>query len=150
MLFGVPDSELQQQFFNKAGTRTANDFRRFRQHEYAFYWQDSWKPVSNLALTFGLHYQFNGVPFERDGLLSNLFADASGPAPPTGFLFQLVGREPGNCCTTMTPPIFEPRVGFALDPFRKGTTSIRAAFGIFHDRVFHHALCTDAEWRKSS
>ena len=133
MLFGSADSEFQSQFFNKAGARTANDFRRFREHEYALYWQDNWKPVSNLALNFGLRYQFNGVPFERDGLLSNLFTNASGPAPLT---FQLVGPGTGRLLYNNDSTNFEPRVGFALDPFHKGTTSIRGAFGIFHDRVF--------------
>jgi len=152
-LLGAMDTEQQSQFFDKSGTRTANDLRRFRQHEYDFYIQDSWKLRSNLTLNFGIRYQFNGVPYEVDNNLSNLFENASGPAPdalnplttpgcdptlPTcsGFTFTNVGPGTGHLLYDNNFNNFEPRLGLAWDPFRDGKTSVRAAFGIFHDRVF--------------
>jgi hypothetical protein len=152
-LIGVMDTEQQSQFFDKSGTRSANDLRRFRQHEYDFYVQDSWKVRPNLTLNFGVRYQFNGVPFEVDNNLSNLFEKASGPAPdalnplntpgcdpslPTcnGFTFTVVGPGTGHLLYDNNFNNFEPRLGFAWDPFRDGKTSVRGAFGIFHDRVF--------------
>ncbi len=151
-LLGVMDTEQQSQFFDKSGNRTQNDFRRFRQHEYDFYVQDSWKIRQNLTLNFGLRYQFNGVPYEVDNNLSNLFENASGPAPdsldpntpgcdpaqPTcnGFTFTLVGPGTGHLLYDNNFNNFEPRLGFAWDPFRDGKTAVRGAFGIFHDRVF--------------
>src|SRR5438309_1144459 len=152
-LLGVMDTEQQSQFFDKSGNRTANDLRRFRQHEYDFFVQDSWKVRRNLTLNFGLRYQFNGVPYEVDNNLSNLFENASGPAPdalnplttpgcdptlPTssGFTFTVVGPGTGHLLYNNNFNNFEPRLGFAWDPFRDGKTSVRGAFGIFHDRVF--------------
>jgi hypothetical protein len=152
MLIGVMDTETQSQFFDKAGNRTADDMRRFRQHEYDVYFQDSWKIRQNLTLNFGLRYQFNGVPFEVNNNLSNLFQNASGPAPDvldpatpgcspslatcTGFTFTLVGPGTGHLLYDNNFNNFEPRLGFAWDPFRDGKTSVRGALGIFHDRVF--------------
>jgi hypothetical protein len=152
-IVGLMDTETQSQFFNKAGTRTQDDSRRFRQHEYDFYGQDSWKIRPNLTINIGLRYQFNGVPFEVDNNLSNLFQNASGVAPdildpstpgcdPTlpppckGFTFTAVGPGTGHLLYNNDFTNLEPRVGFAWDPFRDGKTSIRGAFGTFHDRVF--------------
>ena len=132
-LFGAVDSENQSQYFDKAGTRTAQDFRKFRQAEYAFYGQDSWKVRPNLTLNYGLRYQLNGVPFETGSNLSTLFVDPSGTAP---FTFQTVGPGTGRSLYKNDYKNIEPRFGFAWDPFSTGKTSIRGAYGIFHDRVF--------------
>ena len=151
-LLGVMDTEQQSQFFDKNGVRTVNDLRRFRQHEYDFFIQDSWKLRPNLTLNFGLRYQFNGVPFEVNNNLSNLFENSSGTAPDTldpatpgcdpasptctGFTFTVVGPGTGHLLYDNNYNNFEPRLGFAWDPFRDGKTAVRGAFGIFHDRVF--------------
>ena len=133
-LLGVPGVQSQTQFFNAKGVRTATDFRRFVQHEYGAFVQDSWKLRPNLTLDYGLRYEFNGVPFERDGNLSNLLnQQASDPAPIT---FQTVGPGTGRQMYSSDPWDFEPRVGLAWDPFSSGKTSFRAGYGIFHDRVF--------------
>jgi Carboxypeptidase regulatory-like domain len=148
VVVGLMDSEQQSQFFDKAGTRTANDSRQFRQHEYNFYFQDSWKIRQSLTINIGLRYQFNGVPYETGNNLSNLFQNASGPAPAVdpancggstpcnGFTFSLVGPGTGHLLYNNDFTNFEPRLGFAWDPFKDGKTSIRGAFGTFHDRVF--------------
>jgi len=133
MLTGVVDSQFQGQFFNRTGNRTANDLRGFRQRELRLFTQDAWKIKSNLTLSYGLAWQYYGVPFEVNNNLSNLFQDPSGTAP---FTFTVVG--PGTHAQLFNDYYkdFEPRIGIAWDPSKTGKMSVRAGYGIFHDRVF--------------
>jgi hypothetical protein len=132
-LLGLVAQQTQAQFFDTSGNRMPVDNYKFVQHEYAVYAQDSWKVLPNLTLTYGLRYQFNGVPFERNGRLSTLLENPAGLAPLT---FNVVGSGEAKNLYNNDPYNFEPRVGFSWDPFSTGRTAVRAGYGIFHDRIF--------------
>jgi hypothetical protein len=133
-LLGVSGIQSQTQFFNSSGTRTATDYRLLVQHEYGSFIQDSWKVRNNLTIQLGLRYEFNGVPFERNGNLSNLLDQQAYDTPP--ITFQTVGPGTGRQMYRDDYKDFEPRMGLAWDPFKDGKTSFRVGYGIFHDRIF--------------
>jgi hypothetical protein len=137
-LLGVIGFEQQAQFFDNQSNRLSSDLRGFREHDFYAYWQDAYKLRSNLTLNYGLRYEYSGVPYEVHDLLSNTSVAAlSGPAP---IVFQTVGRHGNLPLYTNDPKGFEPRVGFAWDPFKSGKTSIRGGYGLFRDRSFFNII----------
>jgi hypothetical protein len=136
-LQGYVDFQSQSQFFNKQGTGIATDERGFRQREWGLFIEDAWKVRPNLTVTYGLRWEYFGVPFEDHNNLSQLFADASGPAP---FTFTIVGPGTGKTLYNNQFTNFEPRIGLAWDPWKDGKTSVRAGYGIYHDRVFGNLI----------
>src|SRR5437016_6189231 len=84
------------------------------------YIQDDWRMRPNLTVNLGLRYETSNVPDENQGTLTNLL-HISDAQPHHG----------APCFSNPTPRNFEPRVGFAWDPFRNGKTAVRGGFGLF-------------------
>jgi hypothetical protein len=133
-LLGGVFNESQTQLFNTAGTRTPSDERGFRERDMSGFVQDQFKVKSNFTLSYGLRYEWDGVPWViRDQLTSATPEALAGPPPIT---FVQVTRGGSNPLYVNDVKGFEPRIGFAWDPFKTGKTSIRAGFGYFRDRQF--------------
>lgn len=94
--------------------------RAIRQSIFAGYAMDDWRAASNLTINLGLRYEAATVPSEAQGKLTNL-PSLTSTTPQLGNSFF----------SNPTKLDFEPRVGFAWDPSRKGKTSVRGGFGIF-------------------
>jgi hypothetical protein len=133
---GAISFSSQNQFFTRTGARQANDLTRFVQREWAIFAQDTWKVTPRFTAILGLRYEFNGVPFERDGNFANFFGNGQTVTPPQGFEFTLVGPGTGRQLYSDSWDLVEPRIGFAWDPKGDGRTAIRGGFGTFHDRIF--------------
>jgi hypothetical protein len=133
MLQGLVYSQFQGQYFTSNGVRRPKDELDFRQPEYGLFGQDTWKALPSLTFTYGLRWEYFTVPYETSGQLSTLFQNPAGFAPLT---FTDIGPNTGHQLYNSYHRDFEPRFGFAWDPFHNGKTSVRGGIGIFSDRVF--------------
>jgi Carboxypeptidase regulatory-like domain/TonB-dependent Receptor Plug Domain len=133
-LLGGVFTESQTQLFNTAGTRISSDERGFRERDMSGFVQDQFKLKSNFTLNYGLRYEWDGVPWVVGDQLTSATPEAlAGPAP---IPFVQVTRGGSNPLYVNDVKGFEPRIGFAWDPFKDGKTSIRGGFGYFRDRQF--------------
>ena len=133
-LLGGVFQESQAMFYTSSGTRVATDERDFRERDIYGYFQDQFKIKSNFTFNYGLRYEWDGVPWVVGNQLTSISnAALAGPAP---IQFNTVTRGGSNPLYVNDTKGFEPRIGFAWDPFKDGKTSVRAGFGYFRDRDF--------------
>ncbi len=127
-----------------------------RTNEFNAFVQDDFKLNSRLTLNLGLRWEYDGLPYLKDGNYSNFWTGAAGAtslpgtSPATGTLagFIVPGNYNGpltngltqsknNCATLHCAPLdnFAPRAGFAWQPLNSNRWVVRGGAGLFYDLI---------------
>ncbi len=104
--------------------------RNFRQSIFGGYVQDDWRWKPNLTLNLGLRYEMATVPTETNGKLVNL-RNIMDVLPVCGVMVAGSCSGTGALYSNPTLHNFEPRIGFAWDPFHNGKMAVRGGAGLF-------------------
>ncbi len=107
--------------------------RRMRETLFGVYLQDDWHMSSKLTLNLGLRYEMATVLKETSGKLAGLH-HLTDPLPYCGVAQSgCAGVSP--LFSNPTLKNFEPRIGFAWDPFGNAKTAVRGGFGMFDVQI---------------
>jgi hypothetical protein len=125
-LVGLPD------FYDQGPSAPSN----IRTKATYVFGQDEWHVANNLALTYGLRYEYSTPKSDTEGRTYSIIPGAPQstvfPGAPLGLLFPGDKGAP-NGANFPDKTNFAPRFGFAWQPFHDGKTSVRGGWGMFYD-----------------
>jgi hypothetical protein len=110
-----------------------------RQTIFGLYVQDDWRFRPNLTFNLGLRWEMSTAINDNHGGIVNLINMQIAPnligitdsLPLCGKFIAGSCAPGGPLFGNFTRRNFEPRVGFAWDPFHNGKTAVRGSFGVF-------------------
>ncbi len=125
-----------------------------RWHDYAIYFQDTWKATSHLTVDLGLRWEYLGQSFSAHNNIANFYPNLYNPSQCSAAAFTSAGFVDPTMCNTLNgivtpqsagipgaalvnnhPNDWEPRGGIAWSPqIFKDKLVYRVGAGIFHGR----------------
>ncbi len=117
-LAGLPDASSGGSLLEGSPART------YTQWDYSGFFEDSWRVTSKVTATMGVRYEYFTPIQEIHNLIGNW-------DPTIGF--EQVGLNGLKSAYNAYAKDISPRLGVAWDISGKGTTVVRAGFGVYYD-----------------
>ncbi len=135
----------QTQTFNVQPLNSSARYPRYS--EFAGFEQNTLQLRRNLTVTFGLRYEINTIPTEKNGTQTNLYQlDANGKPIPDARITDIRNvallQPKGFRYAKLHTKEFEPRVGFSWAPWAR--LVVRGGYGLYYQRpdLFAYSLGT--------
>ena len=127
-LFGIGPNPIIGGVVNQIQVRADSGERNAVFNNYSFYGQDTWKATQYLTLTYGVRYEVNPAPKERDGKNPAIVTNLSTPA-------SIALAPAGTPLYKTTYNNFAPRFGASWQATHKigWETVVRGGVGVFYD-----------------
>ncbi len=148
------------------GTPTIRNNRHWNiQYEMSSYFKDDWKFRNDLTLNLGIHWEWYGMPYEKNGLAARVVGDDKtftnvSCSSTIGVAYssvctnlatvQFVGKnsthpEIGTYVNGNDNNNFAPSIGFAWNVpwFGKGKTVVRSGYGINYEGALRNFITVD-------
>ncbi len=135
--------------FQTITSGTPNSQIGLRFAEVNLFINENWRVRPNLALDFGLRYEFNSTPREVHRRIENALTLQDLPAAGRSRFDSTAATLAFNQSVDVYGDIvdgretiyqsdhnnFGPHFGFAWDPFKTGRTAVRAGYGVYYDTI---------------
>ena len=118
-----------------------------RQNSSYYYVQDDWRVHPRLTLNLGMRYELALPWYHPNNAWGTLRVGQQSRRIPTAPIGLVYPGDPGvpRGLIQTDRNNFAPRFGFAWDPFGKGRTSVRGAYGIFYETMNGDIIQNDGQ-----
>ncbi|HLV94501.1 MAG TPA: TonB-dependent receptor [Candidatus Acidoferrales bacterium] len=109
-----------------------------QENPFGFFAQDNWKVKSNLTLTLGLRWDdfTNHTPWGNSGFqFSSLYLGSGNTLQEQVANASVMSDGNGGVFANAQTNYWSPRIGFAWDPTKTGSWSVRGGVGVYRDWV---------------
>jgi hypothetical protein len=140
---GYDLSDFLLGYADTASIAYGNADKYFRASWWDAYINDDWHATSRLTINGGLRWDFAEPVYELHNRLTSLDVGSSfaaiTPVLP-GQTGPLTGLAYGNALVNPDRKGFQPRIGLAWRPFTKGSTVVRAGYGIYYNTSIYSTI----------